>query len=192
MEDIKALKELMETKTKEKIEVLKELRKTNLQIKKLIEELKNKTPKDKKTNPDLISKKIEKLEFYISTSAFTPAQEREALRKIAELKKELNSSLQNKAEWEEVKRLKKLIKEERGKKLEIKKKLTDLIKELDEIYKKIINYSIGSKQKRQKKQLKEEGGEKKELEGKIESEKEEGYLTLEDILKLSQKEQKKE
>ncbi|MCX8162979.1 MAG: hypothetical protein N3D10_00290 [Candidatus Micrarchaeota archaeon] len=186
MEDIKALKEEMENKTKQKIEILKELRKVNLQIKKLREELQRKTPSDKKADPDLIAKKIEKLEFYISTSAFTAAQEKEAIKKIEQLKKELEENMKNKEEWEAIKKLKAELKEQISRKNEIKKKLGNIIGELDEIYKKIIAYS--SKAKVQKKQAKKEG--KKEEKFRTQPQKEEAYLTLEDIVKMSQKEQK--
>lgn len=195
MEDIKKLKELMEEKTKQKIQFLKELKSLNSQIKIKREEISKKIPKGKEnTNPDLISKKIEKLEFYISTAAYTPAQEREIIRKIEELKKQLKSSLENQKEWDEIKKLKNEIKEMDKKKKALKTELTAIISELDELYKKIINFATKRKKEKQKwaKQKKEREEEETSNYSKaIDSDNQtDHYITLEDILKINQKQQK--
>lgn len=192
MDELKNLKELMEQKTKQKVELLKKLKTLNLGIREKQLEISKKIPKSKEgsvINPDVISKKIEKLEFYISTSAYTPTQEKMIIKKIDELKKQLKSSLENQKEWDEIKKIKEEIKQVSKKKKEIKAELTKIIAELDELYKKIIIFSTKKK--------KFKGRSKEKIEKKGESSRsfaqedpKENYLTLEDILKINQKQQK--
>ncbi|MCM8830707.1 MAG: hypothetical protein NC918_00740 [Candidatus Omnitrophica bacterium] len=191
MDGLRDLKDLMEQKTKEKIQILKELKAINLDIRKKREEILKKIPKGKENlNPDKISKKIEQLEFYISTSAYTPAKEREAIRKIEELKKELQKSLENQKEWAEIKKIKAELKEITQKKRQLKGKLTLLVKELDQIYKKIINYSTNKKKFKEKKIKKEDQQQHEVKLSQKEDETTKHYLTLEDILKINQNQQK--
>lgn len=192
MTDISELKKQLEEKTKLKTEILKELKAINLEIKNLDKIIGQKLPKEKNQlpNPEIIKKKIEKLEFYIATAAYTPAKEKEMIRKIEELKKAYEESLQNSGIWNEISQLKAKLKEKLKQRKEVRKKLSQILEELNKIYKEIIQ--LGSKKGKQHRPRKQKQSDSKKNLSKtqLKNNKDEEYsLTIEDVIKMNEKEQ---
>jgi uncharacterized coiled-coil DUF342 family protein len=190
MKDINELKRQLEEKTKLKTEVLKELKAIGLEIKNLDKAIAQKLPKEKNQipNPDIIKKKIEKIEFYISTAAYTPSKEKEMIRKIDELKKEYEQSLKNSDIWNEINQLKTKLKEKLNQRKEIRKKLRQILDELNRIYKEIIELSSKKTPRPKSKKQKQAYPQKDIKKPQPKKETEEYSLTLEDIIKMNQKE----
>ncbi len=92
MSDLPSARVVMEEKQKLKHELIDQLRARNEQIAKIREAIQAIEPPQRdngKDSPARISKSIDALDFQISTSAFTPAQEKELLRRMQILKTQL-------------------------------------------------------------------------------------------------------
>jgi uncharacterized coiled-coil DUF342 family protein len=194
----------MEEKVKKKRELIKQLRDMAQEISKMQEELKEALPKDRdvrKKSPDRIKEEIEKLEFQIATSAYTPVQEKNMIRRMKTLKAEYKNAIQNNSEWKEVYAIKDKIRTKRKDRKKIKKELDSLSKELDELYKQIIAESAKNAKdrkarferredstqrlKRREDYKKKKAAEKKEMEPYMKEI--DSFVSLEDIAEIKKK-----
>ncbi|MFA5107952.1 MAG: hypothetical protein WC492_00250 [Candidatus Micrarchaeia archaeon] len=141
MEGKDDLRALMEKKSKEKKDLISTLRQTNNEIVDIQKELDAKYPKGdskKSSSPSRIQERIDKLEFFIATSAYTAAQEKDLIRKLDVLKKEFNAATKDSAQWVALKKLRDDLRAKRDSRKQIRKDLDAMSKELDAIYQSII------------------------------------------------------
>jgi uncharacterized coiled-coil DUF342 family protein len=134
-------KELMEAKSREKKEKIALLRSANKDLSDLQAQLEQEMPKDTATrsqNPSRLQERIDKMEFYIATSAYTPAQEREMLRNVQAERAELKKALADDKTWAGVRAIRSKLREKRQQRKDIRKELDGLSAELDRLYKSII------------------------------------------------------
>ncbi|MFH1306634.1 MAG: hypothetical protein ABIH83_03190 [Candidatus Micrarchaeota archaeon] len=210
MEEKKSPQERMEQKIRDKKTLIRKLRETNNYSSQLQKELNAAFPRnaDRKTNPAKIKEKIDRIEFQIATSAYTPAQEKELIRKVEALKKEMEKAMKNSKEWEKVREIRDKLKEKRNERNGIRKELDKISKDLDEIYKSIIERGTKSVMERgeRKKKWEEATGrakrreeiKKRKGEERIEREKQKkemkpymkemnSFVSLEDIAEVKKK-----
>lgn len=150
-------KELMEAKSKLKKEKISILRQVNKQLADLQKELDEAMPKDQQArsqNPARLQERVDKMEFYISTSAYTPAQEREMLRQVQEMRKELKKALADDKTWGKVREIRSKLRDARNQRKEIRKELDGLTAELDTLYKAIIAQGAKTAEKRRENEQK--------------------------------------
>lgn len=149
MEDLGDPKGLMEQKSKLKKEKITLLREVNKELAQLQAELDEAMPKDMATrsqNPTGLQEKIDKMEFYIATCAYTPAQEKEMVRSVQVIRNELKRALADDKTWGKVREIRTKIRTSRAQRKSLRKELDELSAQLDQLYKTIIE--TGTKQKK--------------------------------------------
>lgn len=141
MENSQDPKQLMENKSREKKEKISTLRQVNKELAELQTQLDEAMPKDianRGQSPAMLQKKIDKMEFHIATTAYTPAQEREMLREVQDARKEMQKANADDKTWGKVREIRSKLREKRQLRKDIRKNLDALSAELDVLYKSII------------------------------------------------------
>ena len=165
---------VLEDLEKKKGELIEEAKKVNNRLKYKEMELKAIEPFVKQTedvNPEPVKRRLRRLEFKISTQAFTPKKEKELLKRLKTLEKEAEFVLK----VERARKKKALIEKDLE---ELRKKKEELDKQLSEIREQI---------KEMRKRIKEE---KKAKAVMPVSASEEAYFSLEDVVEIKRKNKK--
>jgi uncharacterized coiled-coil DUF342 family protein len=165
------LRERMEQRSAEKKALISSLRAKNSEIAELERTLAISLPKETagKTSPGRIQEKLDKLEFSIATSAYTSAQEKDLVRQVSVLKKELDGAKKESGEWENAKKIRDALRARRDERRGIRETLDAISKELDELYKEIIEQGMkraADRKMREEKKEEYEAREKKRSEKK--------------------------
>jgi len=208
MESTQNPKQLMENKSKEKKDKISVLRAVNKELSELQTELEKNMPKDVNRNksPAALQKRIDKMEFHIATSAYTPAQEREMLKTITIVRKELKKAMADDKTWGKVREIRAKLREKRQKRKEIRKELDALSAELENLYKSIIaqgTKEVAHRKGMQKKRIehKERTQKRREYAKQKEANRKEiapylkevdGFVSLADIAEVKKKDKKED
>ncbi len=171
------LKQRIQKVENEKNDLIEEAKKINKRLHYKTLELKALQPfiqENKQIRAGPHRRELRILEFKVSTQAYTPKIERTLLKKIKEVRKNLNESLKVEQARKKAQLVEKDIKEIDGKKEEIDKKLSEIREEINSLRGKI-------KQRREeRKPIKKAASPKQE--------KTSGYLSLEEIVEFQGKE----
>jgi len=133
---------------KDKISVLRQVNKQLADLQDKLDAAMPKTDTARSQNPARLQEQVDKMEFYIATTAYTPAQEREMYREVQEVRKRLKQALAEDTVWGKVRAIRGKIREARNQRKEIRKELDSLSAELDGLYKSIIAQGAKSNEQR--------------------------------------------
>ena len=197
------LKAQMEEKSRLKKGKISRLREINGLVSALQQELASSLPAQERggPNPRRIHESIDKLEFQIATSAYTPAQEKELIREVETLKKELNAAIKGNEGWERARKIRAELRNIRDERKAIRKELDALSAELDMLYQKIITQGTREVHKRREgEERREQGRAMAQKRDRIRKEKEsykkemapymkevDPFVSLEDIAEVKKK-----
>ncbi|PIT84082.1 hypothetical protein COU37_05495 [Candidatus Micrarchaeota archaeon CG10_big_fil_rev_8_21_14_0_10_45_29] len=150
----------MEEKSRLKKAKISRLREINGKMSQLQQELLSALPAQERSgpNPRKIQESMDKLEFYIATSAYTPAQEKDLIRKVDALKKELKAATKDNEGWEKARKVRAELRDMRDERRAIRKELDALSAELDSLYQKIIAQGTQEVHKRREGEARREQG----------------------------------
>ncbi|MFH1095035.1 MAG: hypothetical protein V1728_02350 [Candidatus Micrarchaeota archaeon] len=209
MNDLPSARTTMEEKQKLKHGLIEQLRVHNEQIAKIRDAIQTIEPPqrdDGKDSPRRIAKSIEALDFQISTSAFTPAQEKELLRRMQILKKQLAETTQKQTVNTKLDEQYALLRAQLDARTALRKQISTIGDELEQLYQVIIKegaehakartqmrekrqeYDSRRKERTERTRHREE--ERKELEPYMKTY--DSFVSLEEIAEIRKKPQKEE